>query len=135
MLAQAKSMNSTWSTACDGGAGRVRFQGAKKRPAKVETLNYLVENAVKSVLKPNKRKRAKASSESGSEDEQKHYIFETLNIGGEWQKSHTPWSNDAEMTEEGTEADKELYTISHLINPNKKKKPNITYLYYWGMQT
>ena len=71
MLAQAKSMNSTWSTACNGGAGRVRFQGAKKRPAKGETLNSLVENVVKSVLKPNKRKRAKASSESRSEDEQK----------------------------------------------------------------
>ena len=37
-------------------------------------------------------------------------------------KSRMPRSNDAEIPEEGMEADKELYTISNLINMNKKKK-------------
>ena len=53
MLAQAKSMKSTWSTVHGGGTGHVRFQGTKKRPAKGEALNALVANAVKSVLKKN----------------------------------------------------------------------------------
>ena len=81
-MAQAKSMKLTWSTACRGVAGCLRFQGAKKRPAKVEDLNDLVTNAVKVVLKPNKRKRAKASSDSVSEEYQENYNFETLNILG-----------------------------------------------------
>ena len=121
MQAQSKGMKSTWSTARCSGTGRVKFQGDKKRPAKGNDLNALVVNTVKLVLKPNKCKRAKASSDSVSEDEQEHYNFETLNIGGEWQKSRMPRSNDAEIPEEGMEADKELYTISNLINPNKKK--------------
>ena len=45
--AQAKSMNSAWSTACDSGARGVRFQGANKPPAEGEDLNDLVTNAVK----------------------------------------------------------------------------------------
>ena len=73
MMEQAKSMKLTWSTACRRVAGCLRFQGAKKRPAKVEDLNDLVTNAVKVVLKPNKRKRAKVSSKSISEYEQEHY--------------------------------------------------------------
>ena len=83
MLAQSKGMKSTWSTARGSGAGCVKFQGDKKRPAKGNDLNALVVNTVKLVLKPNKCKRAKASSDSVSEDEQEHYNFETLNIGGE----------------------------------------------------
>ena len=42
MLAQAKAMKSTWSTACGGGAGHVKFQGAKKLPTKGKELNALV---------------------------------------------------------------------------------------------
>ena len=70
MLAQAKATKSIWSNACGGGARRVKFQGAKKRPAKGEELNALVANAVKAVINTNKRKNSKASSDSGSEDEQ-----------------------------------------------------------------
>ena len=55
----------------------------KKRPAKGEEPNDLVANAVKAFLKPNKQKRAKDSSDSGSEDEQEHYNFEIVKIGGE----------------------------------------------------
>ena len=33
MLAQSKSIKSTWLTACGGGAGRVRFQANKKCPS------------------------------------------------------------------------------------------------------
>ena len=83
MLAQSKGMKSTWSTARCSGTGRVKFQGAKERPAKGNDLNALVVNTVKLVLKLNKRKRASSPCESGSEDEQEHYNFETLNIGGE----------------------------------------------------
>ena len=50
MLEQAKSMNLTWSDARGRGAGRVGFQGARKRPAEGEELNYLVDNAVKEIL-------------------------------------------------------------------------------------
>ena len=67
MLAQAKPMKSTWSTARGGGAGCVRFQGDKKRSAEGEELNDLVANAVKSVLNTNKRKNSKGSSDSDSE--------------------------------------------------------------------
>ena len=49
-MAQAKAMNSTWLTACGGGAGRVSFQGAKKRPAEGKKLNSLVAKSVKSFL-------------------------------------------------------------------------------------
>ena len=57
MMAQAKAMKSTWSTTRGGGADRVRFQGAKKRPAEDEELNYPVSNAVKEVLKKKTSKR------------------------------------------------------------------------------
>ena len=98
-------MKSTWSTNNGGGAGRVRFQGAKKRPAEGKYLNALVANKVKEVLKTNKRNKAKASSDSGSEDEQEHFNFETPNIEKEWQTACTPKSNDAEIPEEGMEAE------------------------------
>ena len=75
MLAQAKSMKLTWLDACGSGAGRVRFQGAKNIPAEGEDMNALASNAVKEVIKPNKILKAKASSESGSEDEQEHLNF------------------------------------------------------------
>ena len=70
MLEQSKAMKSTCLTDIGSGTGRLRFQGTKKRPAKGEELNSLVANAVKSVLTINKRKKAKASSESASEDDQ-----------------------------------------------------------------
>ena len=82
MLAQAKSMKSTCLTAHSGGAGRVRFQGAKKPLAKGKKLNNHVANAVKAVITTNKHKKYKASSDSGSEDKQEHFNFETLKIGG-----------------------------------------------------
>ena len=60
MQAQAKSTNSTWSTSRGGGAGRVRFQGAKKCPAKGQESNTLVARAVSEVLK--KKKHAKSTT-------------------------------------------------------------------------
>ena len=83
MLAQSKAMKSTCSTARGGGAGLVRFQGAKKRPAEGKDLNYLVSNAVKEVLKNNKILKAKASNYSRSKNEQDCFNFKTLNIGEE----------------------------------------------------
>ena len=65
MLAQAKATKYTFLTACGGGAGRERFQGAKKRLAKGEYLNAFVANAINVFLKNNKIFKAKASSESG----------------------------------------------------------------------
>ena len=55
MPAQAKAMKSTWLTASVVGAGNMRFHGTKKHLAKGEELNDLVTNAVKDILKPNKR--------------------------------------------------------------------------------
>ena len=76
-------MKSTWLTARSGGAGRVRFQGAKKRPDKGKELNALVYNVVKGVLKYNKFLKAKVSSDSGSEDKKEYFNFETLKLGEE----------------------------------------------------
>ena len=81
MMEQSKAMKLTWLTACWGGAGCIRFQGAKKHPAKGEDLNALVSNSVKLVPITNKRLKAKASSDSRSEDKQYHFNFETLKIG------------------------------------------------------
>ena len=75
MLAQAKAMSSTWLDACGGGAVRVRFKGAKKRPAEVEELNAIFSNAVKAVLTKNTRKKFKASSNSNPEDKQDNFKF------------------------------------------------------------
>ena len=80
-MEQTKAMKSTWLTNHGGGTGRVRFQGAKKRPDEGEELNTFVANAVKSVFTTNKRNKAKSSCESGSEDKQEHFNFETLKIG------------------------------------------------------
>ena len=71
----------TCSNARGDSAGRVRFQGAKKRLSEGEDLNALVSNEVKAVLTTNKCKNAKASSDSRSEDKQNHFNFETLKIG------------------------------------------------------
>ena len=81
VLAQAKAMKSNWLTACGGRAGRVRFQGANKCPAEGKDMNVHVYHSVKEFLKYNKYFKAKASNDSGSEDEQDHFNFETLNIG------------------------------------------------------
>ena len=99
MMAQAKAMKSTWLTARSDGAGCVRFQGAKKRPAEGEEMNSLVDNAVRSFLTTNTFKKAKASSDSGSENKQEKFKFETPNIGGEWQTAWTLRSNDEEIPE------------------------------------
>ena len=80
MLAQSKSTKSTWLTAHGGGAGRVRFQGAKKRPYEGKELNALIDNAVNVVLTTKKLKKAKDSSDYVSEDYQEHFNFETLKI-------------------------------------------------------
>ena len=69
MLVQAKSRNLTWLTTCDSGAGRVRFQGTRKRQAKGEELNSLVINAVIEVMKTNKRLKAKVANYSDSEED------------------------------------------------------------------
>ena len=60
ILAQAKAMNLTWSTARIDGKGRVRLQSAKKLRAKGEDMNDLVANTVQSVLTTNKLKKDKA---------------------------------------------------------------------------
>ena len=75
MLAQSTAIKSAWFTNCSGGAGRVRFQVAKKRPAEVKELNAVVANAVKAVLTTNKYNNFKSSSDSGSEGEQEHFNF------------------------------------------------------------
>ena len=84
-------------------------------------MKALLYNAVKEVLKSNKRFKAKASSESSPEDEQEHFNFEILKIGEELRKALTPHSDAAEMPETGTEAEKELYKIIYLINPKINK--------------
>ena len=103
ILAQSKAMKLTWSTNISGGEVSVRFQGAKKRPAKGEELNSLVSNAVKEVCKINKILKAKASRDSGSEDEQENFNFDTPKIGEERRKTRSPRSNAAEVPESGTE--------------------------------
>ena len=81
ILAQSKAMKLNWSTACGGGAGCVRFHGAKKRPSEGKDLNALVVNALKAVLNRNKYLKAKASIDSSSEDEQENFNSENLKIG------------------------------------------------------
>ena len=108
MLAQAKAMKLTWWTSCDGGAGRVRFQGSKKRPDEGKELNSVVANVVKTVLTTNKRKKSKASSDSGSEDKQEPINLKTLNIRGKCQIARTSRSNDTVVQKKGTEAEKLL---------------------------
>ena len=120
--AQANGTKSTWSSACDGGSGRIRLQGAKKRQAECEDLNYLVTNAVKEILKANKHLNAKAANDSISEEEQENFNFEDLKIGEEWYNGRKKQSNDAEVPETGMEAKKELYKIIHLVNPTEKGK-------------
>ena len=81
VLAQSRYMKLTWLTARGGGAGRLRFQVAKKRPVKGEDINSLVSKALKEDIKPNKRLKAKASNDSGLENKEKNFNFETLKIG------------------------------------------------------
>ena len=64
MKAQAKDTKLTWLNACGGGAGRVRFQGAKKRLSEGKELNDLVISAVKEVLKPKKHVKYKVAHKS-----------------------------------------------------------------------
>ena len=57
----------------------MHFQGAKKRPDEVQDMNALVANALKEVLKSNKREKYTAAHESGLEEEP-----ENSSIGLEW---------------------------------------------------
>ena len=75
MQAQSKSMKSNWPTACGGGAGRVRFQGTKKRPDKGKQLNALSDNTVKEVIKSNKRAKYIAAHDSGLEEDLDNFNF------------------------------------------------------------
>ena len=81
MLVQSKAVNSTLLTSRGSGAGRVRFQGAKERPAEGKELNALVSNAVKAVLTTNTSKNAKVSSDSRSQYEQEHFKFKISRLG------------------------------------------------------
>ena len=65
--AQAKATKSTWSTSCGGGSGGVRFLGIKKRSSEGEDMNAFVDNAVKEVLRANKRTKYTAVQDSGWE--------------------------------------------------------------------
>ena len=96
-MEQSKTMKSTCSNTRSGCAGRVRFQVAKTRPAEGEELYALVSNAVKEVLKSNKHLKSKASSDSGSEDEQENSNFDNLNSGKECRETFLPRSNAAEV--------------------------------------
>ena len=78
---EVKAMKLSWLTARGSGAGCVRFQGTMKRPAKGEELNALVTNALKEIIKSNRRLKYKAEKNSGSEEEQERFNFEDLNIG------------------------------------------------------
>ena len=82
------------------------------RPAKVKEMIALAK-AVKVALTTNKCKNAKDSSESVSEDEKENFNFETLKIGEQRRTARTPRSNEAEVPEKCTEAEKELYRISN----------------------
>ena len=83
MQAQAKAMNSTWSTARGGGAVCVRFQCTNKCPTKGEELNDLVTNSVKEIRKTDKRLKSKDKNNFVLEEEQEIFNFEDLNIGEE----------------------------------------------------
>ena len=80
MLAQGKTMKSTWPTNRDGGTGPARFQGAEKRPSEGEDLNAHVSNTLKEVIKINKRLKYKASSDYRSEYDQDYFNFDNLKI-------------------------------------------------------
>ena len=47
MQSEVKAMKLSWLTARGSGAGRMRFQGTKNRPAKGQDLNNIVANTVK----------------------------------------------------------------------------------------
>ena len=109
MQAQSKGMKSTWLTVCGCGAGRVRFQGAKKRPHKGQEPNTLVVNAVKEVL-----------NDSWSEVDPDNLNLENLGIRKEWDNASRKRQNEAEVQGKSTDARQGLSKISHLVNPTKK---------------
>ena len=69
MQYKSKAMKSIWLTYCGGVAGHLQFQGAKKRPAKVQEMNALVASVVSEVLKQKNRTKDTAAHNSVSEDE------------------------------------------------------------------
>ena len=83
MQAQAKAMRLTWLNACDGRAGYVRFQGAKKRLAKVKEMNALVSNVVKEVIEAKKHEKYTADHNFGSDKNLENFNFKNLSIGEE----------------------------------------------------
>ena len=68
MQAKSKAMKSNCTTAYCVRAGCARFHGAKKRPVEGEDLNALVTNAVKEIIKTNKRLNPKALNDSISKE-------------------------------------------------------------------
>ena len=79
-------------------------------------------NAVKEILKANKRVRATALHDYGSEEEQEKINPETLSVGEEWDNTSRKRKNEMEVRGKGTEARQWLNKISHLVKQNKKKK-------------
>ena len=75
MQAQSKAMQLTWLDSRGVGAGCLWFQGAKKRPAKGQDLNYLVASEVSEVLKNNKRAKTTAKHDSVLEEEPENFDF------------------------------------------------------------
>ena len=73
--AQAKDMNLTWLTSCGGGAGHIRFQGAKKLPSKGQGMNALVVSTVQVVIKQKKHAKATAKHDSGLEEDPDKFNF------------------------------------------------------------
>ena len=79
MQTQARAMKLNWFTLHGSGSDSMHFQGAKKRSDEVQDMNALVANALKEVLKSNKREKYTAAHESGLEEEP-----ENSSIGLEW---------------------------------------------------
>ena len=84
ILAQSKAMKSTWSTARDGGAGRVRFQGLRSARPMAKSQMILLPTRSKHFWNQINRREPRTQVIQKPEDEKEHYNFETLKIGGEW---------------------------------------------------
>ena len=99
----------------------MRFQGAKKRPAKVKELNYIVTITVEEVLKSNKRVKYKAEHDYVLKEYQENFNFENPNIGQELYNVLRKRENEVEVQGKSTEAEQELHKISHLVKLTKKE--------------
>ena len=83
MQSQSKYMKSTWSTSRGCGAGHMRFQGAKKRLAKVQDMNTLVDSAVLEVLRQNTRAKSMTTHNSCLEYESETFNLKNIITGEE----------------------------------------------------